>query len=161
MPILVFNPKVSSFVSLQKVALLKSFFYHITLLSLLSQLACTRQPGCIDPNAANYVYEAKKDDGSCLYDMSFWINSSQHGAVYISVDGVLRDSLFCFWQGRIPRCGVDTFIYVNGFSLGCTANIALKAGRHDVKVEAEDGTIWENSYVLPENCLSVLIDAVD
>ena len=135
-------------------------FKFIIIILLTIPSACTKQPGCIDPNASNYVYEAKKDDGSCLYDMSFWIDSDQHGPVYIYVDGKLKDSLFCFWAGKVPRCGVDTFVYFNNQAYSCTANIPLVPGTHEVKVVAVDGTIWEDTYSLPENCLSILIDEV-
>jgi len=136
-------------------------FNYIIIFLLVSSSSCKKKSGCIDPNAANYVYEAKKDDGSCLYDMSFWINSDKHGPVFIYVDGRLKDSLFCVWVGKVPRCGVDTSIYYNGLSYSCTANVPLVSGNHEVRVEAVDGTIWENTYSLPENCLSVLINAAN
>lgn len=123
--------------------------------------SCTKEKGCIDPNASNYSYDAKKDDGSCLFDMSFWMNSAKHGPVYIFVDGKLRDSLFCYWTAKTPRCGVDTFIYFASGAYSCTANIPLESGNHNVRVEALDGTIWEESYYLPENCLRVLINPVN
>ena len=117
--------------------------------------SCSKQSGCIDPNAANYVYEAQKDDGSCLYDMSFYINSVKHGRVKIYINGFLRDSLNCAWtHGSKPRCGVDTAV---AYGYRCTSNIPLVPGKYDVRAVADDGTIWESTHTLPENCLLVLI----
>lgn len=138
--------------------MLQRLLFIAFLIWIAGSISCTKQPGCIDPNASNYIYEAKKDDGSCLYDMSFWMNTNQHGPVYIYVDGKLMDSLFCYWTTRTPRCGVDTFIYFKSGAYSCTANVPLVSGNHDVRIEAIDGTVWENSYYLPENCLRILIN---
>lgn len=116
--------------------------------------SCSKQEGCIDPNAANYVYEAKKNDGSCLYDISLWINTVIHGSVDIYVDQIPRGRLNCAWTSSRPTCGVDTLLnspYV------CVLNVPLEPGNHLVKAQADDGTIWEKTFLLQENCLSVLI----
>jgi hypothetical protein len=130
-------------------------FSLVTLsIAVLFTYSCSKQEGCIDPNAANYIYEAKKNDGSCLYDLSFWMNTVIHGSVDISVDQAYRGRLNCAWPVHHPTCGVDTLLNT-GYQ--CVLNVALVPGNHFVRVEAEDGTVWENTYLLKENCLSVLI----
>ena len=137
----------------------KTGFILICIISgLIALSSCSKQPGCIDPNAANYIYEAKKDDGSCKYDLSFWMNTGQHGVVKIYVDGELMDFLNCWWPSKKPRCGVDTTV-APGYH--CTANIPLIPGSYEVRCEAQDGTVWKNTYTLPENCISILISSPD
>ena len=130
------------------------FLVTITCIGILFAYSCSKQEGCIDPNAANYIYEAKKNDGSCLYDLSFWMNTVVHGSVDITVDELLRGRLNCAWPVHRPTCGVDTLLNT-GYQ--CVLNVALEPGNHVVRVEAQDGTIWENTYLLQENCLSILI----
>lgn len=134
-------------------------FKYIGLLMFVSllYLSCSKEEGCIDPNASNYEYEAKKGDGNCLYDMGFWMNGIDHLPAYIYIDGEFRDSLMCGWIQGEPKCGVDTFVYTNIGYIRCTANIPLKPGNHEVKVVGRDGTIWESTIKLPENCVNVLI----
>ena len=135
--------------------LLKSGLISLGLIMIYS---CSKQPGCIDPNATNYEYEAKKNDGTCLYDMSFWLNTRQHGEVDIFVDGVYKDYLNCYWISSEPTCGVDT---ANSGARHCTSNIALRPGKHQVRIVGEDGTVWEKEYTLPENCMKILVTAVN
>lgn len=124
-----------------------------TALALLS-VSCSKPRGCIDPNASNYLYEAKKDDGSCKYDMSFWMNSGLHGSMNIYVDNVIWGQLSCYYASTRPTCGNDTLVRP-GYT--CVINVPLYPGPHFVRVEAADGTIWEDTLTLGENCLSVLI----
>ena len=116
--------------------------------------SCSKQDGCIDPNAVNYTYEAKKNDGSCVYHMSFWMNTVQHGYVEIFVDEIYKGYLDCGWPSDRPTCGNDTLLNT-GYK--CVNNVALSPGNHFVRIEAEDQTIWEETYLLEENCLSILI----
>ena len=125
-------------------------FYVLLTLPFIS---CVKQPGCIDPNAANYEFSAEKDDGSCLYDMHFWLNTARYNGVEIYVDGVYRDYINCLISGP-PRCGVDD--YSNG-NLHCNALVSLVTGNHEVEVRAYDGTIFKETYHLPENCITILI----
>ncbi len=125
-------------------------------------LSCSKQEGCIDPNASNYVYEAQKNDGSCLYDMSFYMHSGKHLPVTIWVNGVPRDTLRCAIPGWNPRCGVDTTVYDNlGRPYSCLAEVTLKPGKYDVQIRSVDGTVWEDTYTLPENCLLIHIEDVN
>jgi hypothetical protein len=126
----------------------------ITCIAVLLAYSCSKQEGCLDPNAANYVYEAKKNDGSCLYDLSFWVNTVIHGNVTISVDQIPRGILNCAWTSSRPTCGVDTLLNT-GYQ--CVLNVPLVPGNHFIKAEGDDGTIWEKTLLLQENCLSVLI----
>ncbi|MEQ8325229.1 MAG: hypothetical protein RIC15_10425 [Vicingaceae bacterium] len=131
------------------------FILSISILStaVLNQ-NCSKTEGCIDPNASNYLYEAKKNDGSCLYDLSFWMNTIDHGIMDIYVDNQLKGRLNCAFVSSRPTCGVDTLV---GTGYLCVVNVPLMTGSHFVRVEAEDGTIWENTYNLGQNCKSILI----
>lgn len=133
---------------------------NILLLLILGLLiySCSKQSGCIDPNASNYIYEAQKDDGSCLYDMSFWMKDVEHLPANIFVNGVFRDSLMCGWISGKPTCGVDTFINTTIGTIKCTVNIPMIPGKHEIRVEGRDGTVWEKSVILGENCISILIN---
>lgn len=140
---------------------LKQFGKTLAIILPIAIIACSKKSGCIDPNAANYEYEAQKNDGNCLYDMSFYMNTGKHGFMRIYVDGELKDSLTVAWILLTPRCGVDTFIYTNQGVYKGTANVALKPGNHEVRVEASDGSVWEKSYKLEDNCLSILVGAAE
>ena len=131
------------------------FFISLIIFALL--YSCSKPEGCLDPNASNYDYDAKKSDGSCLYDMSFYANTIDHLPLYIFINGQLRDSLYCAWLYSEPKCGVDTFIYTSVGYIRCTANVPMHTGSHKVRVESRDGTIWEKTVKLSENCVNVLI----
>jgi hypothetical protein len=89
--------------------------------------------------------------------MGFWVNSVDHLPIYIYIDGVLKDSLLCGWIGGEPTCGVDTFIYTNVGYIRCTSNIPMPVGKYKVKAVGRDGTVWEKTVKLSENCVNVMI----
>ena len=136
------------------------YLFTATLFSfvILTFISCTKQPGCIDPNASNYTFESEKDDGSCVYDMSFWLATGKYGGVTIFIDDVQRDYLNCYWSASKPNCGVDT---LNSSTRKCTSNIPLEIGVHIVRIEAYDGSIFQQAYTLGENCLSIAIRDMD
>ncbi|MGB1102326.1 MAG: hypothetical protein ACPG21_01725 [Crocinitomicaceae bacterium] len=53
---------------------MKKYFYILSIL-MISALSCKKK-GCTVENATNYNSEAKKDDGSCVYEAktSFWFS---------------------------------------------------------------------------------------
>lgn len=139
------------------------YFLKVSLLILTFGFAqgCSKQEGCIDPNASNYVYEAQANDGSCLYDMSFVLATAQHLSVVISVDGIERDFLNYYEPGFNPGCGKDTLVGFDPNTVHAVANIALFPGQHVVTILAADGSTWEETYTLSENCLRIFIDAAN
>jgi len=139
------------------------YFYKISFFALLLSLSqgCSKQEGCIDPNAANYIYEAQADDGSCLYDMSFVLATAKHLSVTIFVDDVERDFLNYYEPGFNPGCGKDTFVGFDPSQVHAVANVALAPGKHVVNIIAADGSTWEETYTLPENCLRIFIEAAN
>jgi hypothetical protein len=115
--------------------------------------SCSKKQGCIDPNAANYDQNSKKDDGSCLYQLSFYTKEVQHGPIEIFINGSMLGTL----NGALstnPRCGVDTLVST-GYTFTLIAN--LPTGTYDVRAESYDGSIWEDTYVLPENCVRIMV----
>lgn len=67
-------------------------FIPICLLLLPAFFSCSKEEGCLDPNATNYDYDVKKSNGSCLYDMSFWTDDVKNLPLYIYIDNQFRDS---------------------------------------------------------------------
>lgn len=134
-----------------RIAINIGFLWLVLVISGLT--SCVKQPGCIDPNASNYTFEAEKDDGSCLYDMHFWLNTTKYEGVSIYVDNIFRGDINCVLSGE-PRCGIDE---VSFGELMCSVIVPLETGHHNVEVRAFDGSVFREQYYLPENCLLVLI----
>ena len=84
--------------------------------------------------------------------------TGKYGPVTIFIDDIERDYLNCYWVANQPSCGVDTLNY-NGRK--CTSNIPMETGVHIVRVEAFDGSIFQQAFTLGENCLSIAITDMD
>lgn len=59
---------------------MKSTLFTAVTICLLPALTFTscKKKGCTDPSAKNYDMEAKKDDGSCLYDKRIFVTSAKY-----------------------------------------------------------------------------------
>ncbi|MBR9919789.1 MAG: hypothetical protein GYB31_03055 [Bacteroidetes bacterium] len=82
---------------------------NLTLLLLLSTFmltSCFEEPGCTDPAALNYEYDATENDGSCQYsDITFYSKYGYYAGVPISkIDVIVEGS----------SIGAVTAVYPNG-----------------------------------------------
>jgi len=62
--------------------------------------------GCMDPEAQNFNREASEDDNSCVFpaDLSFYMETDEHGIVEIFVDDIFLGRLEGFYTGVPGSC---------------------------------------------------------
>lgn len=91
--------------------------------------ACSKVPGCMDPDGANYDPLAEEDNGLCNYmgGAAFWHNEASaqsmidDGITQIEfyVDGVFMDQVtpFTHWDTP-PSCQSDIAFTIENYGLG-------------------------------------------
>lgn len=61
--------------------------------ALVAVVPACKKKGCTDPEANNYNAEAKKDDGTCTYDVVPWTEVTVGGTVYRQITGDITADL--------------------------------------------------------------------
>lgn len=145
----------------------KSYFMKKLLLPVLmivtiANFTSCKKEGCTDLDATNYSSDAKKDDGSCVYEgrnVIWWNQSTSVGmqnypsnTFYLYVDGVFADSkgTSTYWTSA-PDCGDNGSITITKDLGGNKLNYC------SYRAIDEDGyLLWEGTLTFEANtCSSV------
>ena len=107
--------------------------------------ACaTAIPGCTDPTANNYSSNANLDDGSCLYNVTFFVDMSETTQSFITPEVF---GTFNAWCGG---CAIMTDF--NNDSIW-EITIPLTVGSYQYKFAADNATVEESLYE-NDNCVA-------
>ena len=107
--------------------------------------ACaTAIPGCTDPLANNYNSSANLDDGSCLYNVTFFVDMSETTQSFITPEVF---GTFNSWCG-----GCATMTDFNNDSIW-EITIPLTVGSYQYKFAADNATVEESLYE-NDNCVA-------
>ena len=107
--------------------------------------ACaTAIPGCTDPLANNYNSSANLDDGSCLYNVTFFVDMSETTQSFITPEVF---GTFNTWCG-----GCATMTDFNNDSIW-EITIPLTVGSYEYKFAADNATVEESLYE-NDNCVA-------
>ena len=107
--------------------------------------ACaTAIPGCTDPTANNYSSNANLDDGSCLYNVTFFVDMSETTQSFITPEVF---GTFNAWCG-----GCATMTDFNNDSIW-EITIPLTVGSYQYKFAADNATVKESLYE-NDNCVA-------
>ena len=107
--------------------------------------ACaTAIPGCTDPTANNYSSNANLDDGSCLYNVTFFVDMSETTQSFITPEVF---GTFNAWCG-----GCATMTDFNNDSIW-EITIPLTVGSYQYKFAADNATVEESLYE-NDNCVA-------
>jgi len=101
-------------------------------------------PGCTDPTANNYSSNANLDDGSCLYNVTFFVDMSETTQSFITPEVF---GTFNAWCG-----GCDTMTDFNNDSIW-EITIPLTVGSYEYKFAADNATVVESLYE-NDNCVA-------
>ena len=113
---------------------MKTKLFLFALLSLTLVFSSCSREGCTDLDSVNYDPDAKKDDGSCLYEGQavFWYGANtangliNDGATSLTfyVDGsIVGSSAANVYWGSQPECGDNSSITVT-YNLGDVKSLA-------------------------------------
>ena len=94
-------------------------------------------PGCTDPTANNYSSNANLDDGSCLYNVTFFVDMSESNHIF---DTLEINGTFNSWCGdcsQMEDANNDDIWEVT---------ISLTSGSYEYKFSADDWNIQEDLY---------------
>ena len=106
--------------------------------------ACaTAIPGCTDPTANNYSSNANLDDGSCLYNVTFFVDMSETTQSFITPEVF---GTFNAWCG-----GCASMTDINNDSIW-EITIPLMVGNYEYKFAADTVNIEESLYE-SDNCV--------
>ena len=107
--------------------------------------ACaTAIPGCTDPTGNNYSSNANLDDGSCLYNVTFFVDMSETTQSFITPEVF---GTFNAWCG-----GCATMTDFNNDSIW-EITIPLTVGSYQYKFAADNATVEESLYE-NDNCVA-------
>jgi hypothetical protein len=114
---------------------------------LLTIASCERHPGCTDVNATNYNVNAQVDNGTCLYDVTFYFDENGPNAT-VNINNQ-TGTVSKNYQSAAPTCGVN--------AAGC-ANFTLPVGSYAYSATS-NFTTWSGGTVVVDGsgCQDVLL----
>ena len=97
-----------------------------------------KKRGCTNPNAINYNFDAEKDDGSCMFERTFWCNVDTLGWIDVWVsefDSLGSKMLYegkikAFHPGGAPTCKASG-----------TVTATREPGIYEVELENDQGEV--------------------
>lgn len=133
-------------------------FMTIVLFAITIASISQSEFGCTDPTASNYSNLASIDDGSCCYNLSLTLSSTQEGSIGIWNN----DAEFEVQEGTFPgtnqfclEFSCITISIINDSEVSATYTLVSSAGENaDIIVDPYSATYWtwSSSEGLTQNC---------
>jgi hypothetical protein len=125
-------------------SLLFRFIIAAAVLVIIS--SCARHPGCTDPNATNYNVNAQVDNGTCLYDVTFYFDQNGPNAT-VNINNQ-TGNITANYQSGAPTCSVN--------ATGC-ANFTLPVGTYGYTASSTLSS-WSGTVVVDgSGCQDVVL----
>lgn len=98
--------------------------------ALVAVVPACKKKGCTDPDATNYDAEAKKDDGTCTFDSTWYTEVTVSGTVYKQITGNITEDQ--------TLTAADNWMLSGGVFVTSGATLTIEAGT--TVHAANDGT---------------------